>query len=87
MARALILVSSEIDNEIDVEHIIEQNLELQVSDIVQQIEVECKNAGIETDDENLWWLTIDNIYDFLYSNPGSSIDVNSEGDTMICFKV
>ena len=59
MARALILVSSEIDNEIDVERIIEQNLELQVSDIVQQIEVECKNAGIETDDENLWWLTID----------------------------
>ena len=54
MARALILVSSEIDNEIDVERIIEQNLELQVSDIVQQIEVECKNAGIETDDENLW---------------------------------
>lgn len=87
MARALILVSSEIDNEIDVERIIEQNLELQVSDIVQQIEVECKNAGIETDDENLWWLTIDNIYDFLYSNPCSSIDVNSEGDTMICFKV
>lgn len=87
MARALILVSSEIDNEIDVERIIEQNLELQVSDIVQQIEVECKNAGIETDDENLWWLTIDNIYDFLYSNPGSSIDVNSECDTMICFKV
>ena len=86
MARAIILVSSEIDKEIDVERIIEQNLELQVSEIVEKIETECGNAGVETDDENLWWLTIDDIYDFLSSNPSSSIDVNSEGEIMVCFK-
>lgn len=86
MARAIILVSSEIDKEIDVERIIEQNLELQVSEIVEKIETECRNAGVETDDENLWWLTIDDIYDFLSSNPSSSIDVNSEGEIMVCFK-
>lgn len=86
MARAIILVSSEIDKEIDVERIIEQNLELQVSEIVEKIETECRNAGVETDDENLWWLTINDIYDFLSSNPSSSIDVNSEGEIMVCFK-
>lgn len=86
MARAIILVSSEIDKEIDVERIIEQNLELQVSEIVEKIETECRNAGVETDDENLWWLTIDDVYDFLSSNPSSSIDVNSEGEIMVCFK-